>query len=319
MRTAVSLLLTVGLVASLAACTAGTASADCTPTPSGAVSAAVKASGKFGADPAAKFSIPVDVKATQRSVLIQGDGTTVVEGDTVSVQFTIYSGASSAAIVSSDYTSKGIASIPVDPAQFLKGVVKTIECSQVGSRVVGVIPPSDAFGATGSTNLGVGPKDNILFVVDIISIKKAAAAPLPKADGTDVPAEKGFPTVVLDADGTPTVTIPDATPPTDLKIENLKKGSGAKVKAGDDVVVNYIGINWNTKATFDSSWARGATAKLNTESVIAGFKKALVGQAVGSQVVVIIPPADGYGAQGQAPDIGGTDTLVFVIDILGIG
>ena len=57
--------------------------------------------------------------------------------------------------------------------------------------------------------------------------------------------------------------------------------------------------------------------RFSTDGVIAGFRNALVGQQVGSQVLVVIPPADGYGAQGQpSAGIGGTDTLVFVIDIL---
>jgi peptidylprolyl isomerase len=124
---------------------------------------------------------------------------------------------------------------------------------------------------------------------------------------------------VLDADGRPTVTIPDAAPPVELQIALLKKGDGAVVAAGDDVVVHYVGVNWNTKVIFDESWARGTPATFNTNGVIAGFTAALVGQAVGSQVIVIIPPDQGYGAAGSPPDIGGTDTLVFVIDILGLG
>jgi peptidylprolyl isomerase len=133
-----------------------------------------------------------------------------------------------------------------------------------------------------------------------------------------VPPTEGFPEVALADDGTPTVTIPDAAPPQELKIALLKKGDGAKVKDGANVVVHYVGINWNTKAVFDSSWSRGAPATFNTSGVIPGFTAALVGQKVGSQVIVIIPPDQGYGPAGNPPDIGGTDTLVFVIDILGI-
>jgi peptidylprolyl isomerase len=81
--------------------------------------------------------------------------------------------------------------------------------------------------------------------------------------------------------------------------------------------VQYTGINWNTKKVFDSSWDRGQSATFVTSQVIPGFTKALVGQKVGSQVIAIIPPADGYGDKGQGDDIGGTDTIVFVVDILG--
>ena len=52
--------------------------------------------------------------------------------------------------------------------------------------------------------------------------------------------------------------------------------------------------------------------------VVPGWDKTLVGQNVGSRVILAIPPEEGYGKQGQ-PDAGisGTDTLYFVVDILG--
>jgi peptidylprolyl isomerase len=194
-----------------------------------------------------------------------------------------------------------------------------MECSQVGSRVVGVIPPDDSFGGAGSADLGVAEDEDIVFVVDIVSIKPPVEAPLPKADGEEQPAPEGFPAVELDADGRPTIAIPDTAPPTELKIATLKEGDGATVAAGDTVVVHYVGQNWNTKEIFDESWARGEPATFATTGVIPGFSQALVGQKVGSQVIAIIPPADGYGEAGNPPAISGTDTIVFVVDILGIG
>ena len=124
---------------------------------------------------------------------------------------------------------------------------------------------------------------------------------------------------MLADDGRPTVTIPDEAPPAELKIAVLKKGDGAVVPVASDVIVHYEGINWNTKEIFDESWARGEPSPFNTAQVIAGFTKAIEGQTVGSQVIAIIPPADGYGSTGRPPSIGGTDTLVFVVDILGLG
>jgi peptidylprolyl isomerase len=53
------------------------------------------------------------------------------------------------------------------------------------------------------------------------------------------------------------------------------------------------------------------------DQIVPGFIKGLVGQTVGSQVVIVMPPADGYGATGNSQaGISGTDTLVFVVDIL---
>ncbi|MCU1578574.1 MAG: Peptidylprolyl isomerase [Rhodoglobus sp.] len=321
MRTAASLALVAGLLATLAACSAtpnGSAAADCTPTPSGTVSDAVTVTGDFGKKPTVKINFPTTTDTTQRTVVIQGKGDVAQAKDVVNVDFTLYNGATGAELTSTQYAEGSTTSFPVDESQFLPGIVKTLECSQVGSRVVGVIPPADSFGEAGSSQLGVDPGQDIVFVVDVVSIAPPAEAPLSAPDGADQPATAGFPDVVVGADGSPAVTIPDTAPPATLQMALLKKGDHAVVKDGDKVIVNYVGVNWNTKKIFDSSFARGETATFSTSQVIAGFTAALVGQNVGSRVIVVIPPDQGYGAAGSPPDIGPTDTLVFVIDILGI-
>ncbi len=321
-RTAASLALAVGLLASLAACSAtggGTgAAAACTPTASGAISDAVKVSGDFGSKPKVTIAFPTAADVTQRTVVIKGTGAVAQKKDVVDVDFALYNGATGAELTSTAYGEGSTTTIPIDETQFLPGIVKTLECSQVGSRVVGVIPPDDSFGEAGSSQLGVQPGQDIVFVVDVVSIAPPTAAPLTAPDGKDQSPTNGFPTVVVGADNAPTITIPDSAPPTELKIALLKKGDHATVKAGENVIVNYVGMNWNTKKVFDSSFARAETATFNTAQVIPGFTAALVGQKVGSRVIAIIPPAEGYGEAGSPPDIGGTDTLVFVIDILGI-
>ena len=98
----------------------------------------------------------------------------------------------------------------------------------------------------------------------------------------------------------------------------LKKGTGATVASGDTVTVQYQGVNWRTGKVFDQSWGR-AVAQFPTTGVVKGFATGMVGQTVGPQVVVVIPPADGYGSKGNSQaGIKGTDTLVFVIDILDV-
>ena len=111
------------------------------------------------------------------------------------------------------------------------------------------------------------------------------------------------------------ITVPKTDPPAELEIAVLKQGDGAEVADGASVTVHYTGVIWGTGEVFDSSWPKGAPATFTTEGVIPGFGKALVGQKVGSQVLAVIPPAEGYGEAGQG-SIKGTDTLVFVVDIL---
>ena len=95
-------------------------------------------------------------------------------------------------------------------------------------------------------------------------------------------------------------------------------GAGAQPKRGDTVVVHYSGyLDDGTK--FDSSVDRKSPFEftLGVGQVIKGWDATLVGKKVGSRVLLIIPPKDGYGASGRLPAISGTDTMVFVVDILG--
>lgn len=118
----------------------------------------------------------------------------------------------------------------------------------------------------------------------------------------------------------PTLTFPQSDAPESLEIRVLVQGDGAQVAAGDDLHVNYLGQIWQGQI-FDNSYDRGAPISfpIGIGMVIAGWDKTLVGQQIGSRVLISIPPAEGYGANGvPQAGIGGNDTLVFVVDILGV-
>lgn len=322
MRTPLTLILVTGLALSLSACASGTAtpdatsaSADCTPAAAGKASNAVKVTGDFGTKPTVDITTPTTATATERTVVIEGDGDQAVQGDKLNVEFTIYNGTDGKELSATDY-AESPTQFTVDETKFLAGIAKTLDCSTVGSRVVGVIPPVDSWGDAGNTDLGVAATDTLVFVADVVSILPPVPA---RADGVDQDPVDGFPTVTLAEDGTPSVTIPKADPPKKLAIEVLKKGDGDKVAAGATVTVHYVGVNWTTGETFDSSWGRGEPTDFATTAVIAGFGDGLVDQTVGSQVVIVIPPDQGYGETGNADaGIGADDTLVFVVDILAV-
>lgn len=322
----ISRMIAVAAVAALAltGCSAagsGGDDASCAATASGASSKKLDVSGSFGKAPTVKFPTPLSVKKTERAVVIKGTGKVAETGTIASVNYTVYSATTGKQVDQTPYdTKKGATDFPVDTGQLLAGIVKTVHCAPAGSRVAAVIPPEDAFQDAGAPQFGIGPTDSIVFVIDVVSVttpKKPAPA-LPKADGEPQPAQAGLPTVTLAKDGTPSIKIPDGKPPAELKIALLKKGTGAVVPEQGSVVVHYVGVNWNTKKIFDESWSKGQPATFDVAQVIPGFSKALIGQKVGSQVLAIIPPAEGYGKAGAGTDIGGTDTLVFVIDILGL-
>ena len=308
------------LVLSLAACASDdptaepdTAGTD-TPTacaPSGPMSEAVKVSGDFDTEPTVSFPAPLTVTATQRTVVTEGGGTEVQDGALTQVHFSLYNGETGELSTSTGYDPSTLVQATVDEDVFLPGLVKTIRCATVGSRIVGVVPAVDAFGDTGNASLGIAAGQPVVFVLDLVAVVPT------QAEGESTPLPDGFPEVTWADDGQPTVTIPDADPPTDLKVATVITGTGAKVAAGDSVTVQYQGVNWTSGEVFDQSWGKGP-ANFTTDGVIAGFGDAMVGQTVGSRVVVIIPPDQGYGPSGGQPSAGiaADDTLVFVIDIL---
>jgi peptidylprolyl isomerase len=249
--------------------------------------------------------------------VIQGSGTALASTDGMIGNYVAYdwSGKTSK-LLGSSYT-QGAPSIFV--GSLLPGLEKALVGQKLGSRVLAVIPPADAFGSTGNSQEGIGATDTLVFVVDMGSTFPTTSVP-----GTQANTVGGaLPTVTPPAANStagPTIKIPaKTTAPKTLQVKTLIKGTGAVVKKGQDLAVQYTGVIWRTGKVFDSSWARNQplTTPIGEGQVIKGWDTGLVGQTVGSRVLLVIPPADGYGSAGASQaGINGTDTLVFVVDIL---
>jgi peptidylprolyl isomerase len=109
-------------------------------------------------------------------------------------------------------------------------------------------------------------------------------------------------------------------PPADLAIEDLEEGTGAEAAAGQEVEVHYVGVAWSTRKQFDASWDRGDTFRfgLGQGQVIKGWDQGVTGMKVGGRRQITIPPDLGYGKAGAGGVIKGGETLVFVVDLLGV-
>lgn len=119
----------------------------------------------------------------------------------------------------------------------------------------------------------------------------------------------------------PALQFPTTPPPEELAVEVLSRGDGPVVEAGQMIDVDYFGQVWGGRM-FDNSYDRGSSIQfgIGIGQVIAGWDNALVGQQVGSRVLISIPPHEGYGPGGNPrAGIGGEDTLVFVVDIKNAG
>lgn len=119
----------------------------------------------------------------------------------------------------------------------------------------------------------------------------------------------------------PEITIPHEAPPTTLVLEDLEVGDGAEATAGLPVQVHYVGVSWSTGQQFDASWDRNDTFgfRLGAGQVISGWDEGVAGMRLGGRRRITIPPEKGYGAAGAGGVIGPNETLVFVVDLLGVG
>jgi len=255
---------------------------------------------------------PLSVKTTTTKVITEGKGATLSKANAITFNYLLLNGKDGKQIESS--FGKQTAGLDLSSASLLPGLSKGLIGQKIGSRLLLAIPPADAFGAQGNAQAGFGPTDTVLFFIDVV----AASTPLTTATGTAVPPKAGLPTATVDGAKAAKITVPKTAAPTKLIVQPLIKGAGAVVKSGQNIKVNYTGVLWKDGKKFDASGDHGSSfdTPIGSGQVITGWDKGLVGQTVGSRILLVVPPAEGYGAKGSPPKIGAKDTLVFVIDIL---
>ena len=261
---------------------------------SGAASDEVTVDGDFGTASTASFELGQQVDDAQRTVLTEGDGDKIADGDYVSYALSAFDGETGDRLGDAGYTEGELlpAALTVDAP-----LGQLIGCATVGSRLSIVFPTTEDAAAQ-------------FYVLDVLEIVPTAAW------GEDQDPVEGMPLVTLDDDGAPSIEIPDADAPSEVQISVLKQGDGPAVETGDTSLLQYHGVSWADGETFDSSWANGAPISIDGNTYVPGFVEAIEGQQIGSQILVVIPPALAYGEEGESDHELAGQTLVFVIDIL---
>ncbi|MFD4419955.1 FKBP-type peptidyl-prolyl cis-trans isomerase [Agromyces sp. NPDC058484] len=308
MRTSLALIVTAGLVA---VTLSGCAPAPAPEASPGRSSDVVVVKGDFGEKPRVEFPTPLMPDETQCTEVIEGEGELLQEGQFLLLGASLFNAATGELEQSVGYDGQPVG-LTIGEGT-LPAFVKGLSCAREGSRVV-VVAPADELIPSSADPESVAGGDNVVAVFDVLR-----AFPT-RAEGAVRLSRDGFPAVVLAPDGRPGITVPKTDPPEHTEVEVLKQGNGQVVEDGDTVVVHYTGVLWNDNSVFDSSWEAGQPATFvvgEGGQVVPGFSEAIVGQEVGSQVGVIIPPSEGYGDQESAQIPAGS-TLFFVIDILGV-
>ncbi len=118
----------------------------------------------------------------------------------------------------------------------------------------------------------------------------------------------------------PEIEFPDGPPPTDLEVTDITVGDGAEAAPGTQVSVHYVGVAHSTGEEFDASYNRGAPLDfpLGAGRVIQGWDRGVAGMKVGGRRKLVIPPHLGYGDRGAGNAIAPGETLIFVVDLLGV-
>lgn len=323
MRKIIALTAAAGLLVTLAACSTSAPSGGCEPlVSSGDSSSTVTAAGSFGAEPKAEYPTPIVAKDVQSSVVSAGSGKTVFEGQYALAQVTLYDGATGKYITSTSYDPTG--AFIVRAGEGAGNLGEALVCAKVGSRVAVTANGSDLYGFAGIAEDSLPADDSFIIVFDI------EGSILGKAYGTDQVPQQGFPSVVTTPDGVPGVTVPNEDPPATLKVAVLKQADGATLAADDTIFTHYLRVNWSdpkSESSMKSTWADFGSPETMTlspldptsgQGLTPGLLQALVGQKVGSQVLVVVPPAFGFPDGASPTGVDATSTLVYVIDILGV-
>jgi len=268
----------------------------------------VSITGEVGKSIDVKFDSQVSVDGVSTKVLTEGDGPEVADGDQVMTHLYLGNGFTKEEALNT-YDSGSPERLTVDDNQLSEVFIEAISGHTIGSRVAVLAPASKAFGETGNPQLGIGNKDTILVVADLIEIyEPPEATDVPASEMPELVIEKGDP-VGFDFSG-----LPKPKPDDDLKRTVLEKGDGETVTQDMTITADYLGQVYKGKKPFDESFS-GQPAEFSLSQVVEGWTIGLSGMKVGSRVLLAIPPDLGYGAQEQ-PNIPANSTLYFVVDIV---
>ncbi|WP_233190754.1 FKBP-type peptidyl-prolyl cis-trans isomerase [Brachybacterium sp. UMB0905] len=262
----------------------------------------VSISEDLGAEPTLEFEAPLSITAPQAEVIAEGDGDVIAEGDTI-IWHQMYVDASSGETLESWWQGAPAGGLTVQAEALGPDAFEFFTALPVGSR----------FAMAGWQQGGDGQRYALIQVADV----QRVVSPL-RAEGEPGEPSGDFPAVTLGEDGAPSLEgAPEGEPPAETVREVLITGNGEKTRKGDYLVMQYTGWKWSDGSQFDSSWERGAPFSFvqGQGRVIPGWDKNLTGLPIGSQVMLVIPPADAYGEDPEKNELGG-ETLIFVVDVL---
>lgn len=253
--------------------------------------APVQVTGAVGEPPALDYGQPYEVTRPGARSIWPGTGEPVTDDQPVLLNMYAEDGRDGS-VISSTFIDAP-AWYTMSPESLGSNLYDTLRGERVGARLLLV---EDDGGVP------------VVLVIDVLPTR---------ASGAEVPPVDGLPKVQRSDDGTPYVKVPsDASPPEDLVVQPLVRGTGPQVQVGQVVTMRFTAVRWSDGKVFDTTWTPGTrpqSATVGIGQLIDGLDQGLLEQTVGSQLMLVVPPGLGYG--GTSSDLA-DQTLVYVVDIL---
>lgn len=276
---------------------------------------AVTLSDDTAAAPTATFEAPLPITSEVVQITDEGSGDPIADGQLITFNFLVCDMVTGEKM----HSTWGTTSDTDDPVTYVlsasnfgETLTQSLAGATVGSRLLWGQPGISAEESYTGTAM-----NGYLYV---LTVQDAQTIPDAASGAAVTPSDASLPAISF-ADGKPAVSVPDSfADPTELVVQPLIEGDGAAVEAGQTVVVKYTG--WLTDGTqFDSSWDRESPNDIlmfdaGTGGVIQGWDQGIVGQKIGSRLLLVVPSELGYGEQGGGETIPANSTLIFVVDIL---
>jgi len=158
----------------------------------------------------------------------------------------------------------------------------------------------------------------ISIIIATTALSLTACGGSTVTSSTESSSDSALPTVSDNAGAKPTISKPEGAAPTTLITKDIIEGSGVAAVATSTMTVHYTLLTWSKGEVVESSWDSGSPATFPLANVIAGWQQGIPGMKVGGRRLLVIPSDLGYGAQGAGDAIGPNETLVFVVDVIGI-
>ena len=307
-------LVLVPLLLVVASCGGGGSAKD--PTTAHSLAEKIRVSGAFGSKPAITIATPLKVPETDSWTQTKGTGDPVGAQAKTILQLTLADARTGKTSVSTFDAGQKPLEVRLGDQLFPR-LLQALSGQRAGTRLVVAATSEDAYGNGGAPQIGIKAGDPVVMVADILSTDPTSLLDGPSGATRAAPATAPR---LLGSAATPTgFDVTGLRKPKKLQVYTLREGTGPAIDGPHRVSVDYIGQVWGATQPFNDSYPKEpVTFTFGLSGVIPAWDKALAGAREGSRVMLVSPPSSAYGATAQ-PDIPAGSTLIFVLDVLGVG